>query len=286
MKRQIRLRAWNSVWLALAAINGPLSPTDLTAQSRLTGRLDVTVASEHMWRGLSTNRFETNLGASAWLSLSSGYIGAGVWSLGFPIGTQEATPNRPTSSGSVPLHNEWDAWVEYGLQSGGLRLSLGLSRYFLNDYGLDAARPDRLPNTTEAYARVRLFDWEIAGTTVLTPGLNAYYDLDEVRGAYFEALATLRLPLQETRSLYLTGLLGWNVGQTFDAVEGTGYFRTRGVTLLDVSIAVPVLVSTGSVTSTLTARYRVPYRLVKTDGAPGSKPGFAVGLNLSAASPW
>ena len=95
-------------------------------------------------------------------------------------------------------------------------------------------------------------------------------------------LATLRLPLQENRSIYVAGLLGWNFGQSFDAVDGTGYFEKRGLTLLEVSVAYPILVSTGSVASTLTAGYRVPSRVLKTDGEPGSEPGFWVGLNLSA----
>ena len=152
----------------------------------------------------------------------------------------------------------------------------------MNYYTLDDANPARIPNTTEVYARLRPFDLRIAGT-LLTPGLNAYYDFDRVKGAYVEGLATLRLPVQENRNIYLTGLVGWNMGQSFDDADGThGYFNTKGMTLVEGSISFPILVSTGSVSSTLTAGYRVPFRIAGTDGKPGSKPGFWVGLNLSA----
>ncbi len=63
----------------------------------------------------------------------------------------------------------------------------------------------------------RVNTWEVYGTVgfdvPLAPELSLYYDFDKIKGAYFEGAVSHSVPLGETHTLDLGGVVGLSVGQ-------------------------------------------------------------------------
>jgi hypothetical protein len=130
---------------------------------------------------------------------------------------------------------EIDAWVEGEYASGLLDVGVGWIAYFFqDDPGLGGR--DNQHNTSEIYGRCQL------SSVPLVPKLEAWYDLDYVKGAYLEGSLDLRVPLLPlrlgpVRSVHFTALAGWSAGQEVnesDATEGA-YFAEAGLTHIDLS---------------------------------------------------
>jgi hypothetical protein len=77
----------------------------------------------------------------------------------------------------------------------------------------------------------------------LHPKVSVWYDVDKVKGAYFEGSLDLRIPLLPLRlgpmrSIHLTGLAGWSAGQEVNDTRPTeaAHFAESGLTHLDFSL--------------------------------------------------
>ena len=97
--------------------------------------------------------------------------------------------------------------------------------------------------------------WELCTTVgfdvLLAPEFSLYYDIDKVSGAYFEGGVSHSLPLGESHSLDLGGLLGVSLGQGFSEDDESFNFDDDEVTLADFSAGVPLTAGAFSITPVL-----------------------------------
>lgn len=228
VKRPSRLRRLVLTGLLVASA----SPAGLSAQVPLSYGADLVALSRYEWRGLAL-RDAWVLQPDAFLSAgkNTARITGGVWS-----NVQLSRADSASGIGYGGAVNEVDPWLEVALAAGPFDLAAGWTGYF---YDLEDAKnlATELANTHELYARADLVELRY-----LVPSLAVWYDLDAVRGAYFEAGLTGRVPLWAgvelpIGSLFLNAVGGYSAGQELNPNEPdqVARFATSGVTHLDFS---------------------------------------------------
>lgn len=197
--------------------------------------IDASVFSSYVWRGLSlTNKpvFEPDL----WVSFPVGgaSLTAGGWA-NIDIVKGDGSDDLSESGGNSAFNfAEFDPWLELAIPAGIATITPGVTAYI---YPNDPPGFTSASNTVEVYAKLAL-------STVLSPKISAYYDVDKVKGLYVEGSLTHSIPLGAA-SLAIGALAGWNSGQGVDPDDKSFNFADDGFTHLDISAAVPF--SAGSV---------------------------------------
>jgi hypothetical protein len=154
---------------------------------------DVAFSTKYVWRGI-TRTDDAAIQPDIYVAVSpgNGLLTAGWWA-------------------NLGGASDFDLWAEYSARFQPLDGALGWVRYSLERAQGNSANNGELI-TNEIYARLQL-------TSVpLHPKVSVWYDVDKVKGAYFEGSLDLRIPLLPLRlgpmrSIHLTGLAGWSAGQ-------------------------------------------------------------------------
>jgi uncharacterized protein (TIGR02001 family) len=206
---------------------------------------DLGVFSSYVWRGLTlTNKPVAQPDLYLTFPAGKASVTLGGWA-NIDLGKYDGT-NDISESGGLSAFNfaEFDPWAEISFPVGEkVTLTGGATAYvYPNDAGLTSAF-----NTVELYAKA-------AFATVLSPKLAMWYDVDKVKGAYFEGSISHSLPLGEKNSLSLGALAGFNAGQDADLdVNGIPRaeffnFADDGFTHLDLSAGLPLTAGVFSIT--------------------------------------
>lgn len=212
--------------LALALV------TARPASAQLSWGADLGLYSSYVWRGVTyTSRFVVQ--PDLWLSLpvGSGSITVGGWANIEP-GKYDGTNDISEGGGQAgPDLAEFDWWAEYGRTVGKLDLILGATGYYYpnpaDNAGLALTNDIK---TIEIYGRFG-FD------APLSPRLSIYYDVDKIKGAYFEGSINHSFPLSPSFSLDLGALAGWSAGQEVSSNDPSYVFANDGLTHVDLSAA-------------------------------------------------
>jgi hypothetical protein len=195
----MRRTVWFAITPALVLALFAVRP----ASAQVSVGADAGVFSAYVWRGLSlTNKpvVEPDL----WLSfpVGSGSITAGGWA-NIELGKYDDPADDISEGGGVasPDLTEFDWWVEYATALGSASVSLGVTGYiFPNDFGLTSDN-----NTLEIYGQLGL-------STVLSPSISAYYDVDKIKGLYLEGSVSHDIAVSPSFTLTLGALAGFNAG--------------------------------------------------------------------------
>jgi len=231
MQRAIVLRA--GLVAAVASLYGVAGH----AQAEIGA--DVGLFSSYVWRGLSlTNK--PVMQPAIWASIPAGSaaITLGVWS-SIDLGKYDDPNDDFSESGGTSSFNlaEYDPYGEVAFTVGKATLTGGVTAYV---YPNDAGFTKEL-NTVELYAKAGL-------DVLLSPFVNIYYDVDKVKGAYFEAGITHSFGASEKVSIDLGATAGFNAGQGIDPDDVSFNFADDGFTHLDLSAGVPFSAGTFSIT--------------------------------------
>jgi hypothetical protein len=215
---------------ALALITGAAGQA--AAQNSTTLGVDAALNSAYFWRGVTyTNK--PVLQPDVYLTFGSKLsITGGGWA-NIELGQYNGTTDISEGGGLYSFYlTEFDWWGEANYPVGIATLTAGVTGYiFPNGAGFTPAN-----NTVEVYGKV-------AFATTLSPKVAGWYDVDKIKGAYFEASVALPIKLSPGLSLTLGALGGLNAGQGCDPVGGactvSGNFYDNGVTHIDISAALP-----------------------------------------------
>jgi hypothetical protein len=208
------------------------------ATAQVTVGADLGVHSAYVWRGLTLSS-KPVAQPDLWVSLpvGTGAITVGGWG-NVELGQYDDPTKDISEGGGVagPDLTEFNWWAEYARSFGQAELSLGATGYiYPNDKDAIPATCCMLTsdnNTIELYGRLGL-------ATVLSPRLSAYYDLDKIKGLYFEGSVSHDLALSESISLTLGALAGLSAGQGVneDDPSESANFAENGLTHIDLSAA-------------------------------------------------
>jgi hypothetical protein len=222
------------------------SAREAAAQTEVGAQLDL--FSAYVWRGVTyTNRPVAQ--PDVWISFPAGNasITAGGWA-NIEIGKYDDPDDHLSESGGLSAFNvaEFNPYAEVSFTTGKASLTGGIVGYiFPND--LDDAPNgglDSESNTWEIYGIVGL-------DVPLAPEFSLYYDFDKVSGAYFEGAVSHSVPLGESHTLDLGGLVGLNLGQGVSEDDASFNFDDDGITHLDFSAGVPLSAGVFSITPLL-----------------------------------
>jgi hypothetical protein len=210
---------------------------------------DLSLFSSYVWRGLSlTNKPVAQ--PAVWLSVPAGNasITFGGWA-NIDLGKYDDVDDDISESGALSSFNfaEFDPYAEISVPVGKATLTGGATAYIypndLTDESNGGLNSDA--NTVELYGKVG-FD------VPLSPELSVYYDVDKIKGAYFEGAVSHDVPLNETLSLSLGALAGLSAGQgVSDDVDESSNFADDGFTHLDLSAGLPLTAGIFSITPEL-----------------------------------
>jgi uncharacterized protein (TIGR02001 family) len=200
-----------------------------TASAQVTVGADVGIFSQYVWRGLTlTSKPVAQPDLYLSLPIGTGSITAGGWG-NVELGQYDDTDDISEGGGSAgPDLTEFDWWAEYGNTLGKATYALGVTGYvYPNDFGLTSDN-----NTLEIYGK-------LAFANVLSPRINAYYDVDEINGLYVEGAVGYDVPLSEAISLTFGALAGFNAGQGINESDPneSANFNESGFTHFDLSVA-------------------------------------------------
>lgn len=206
----------------------------LKSHAQVTTGADLGIATDYVWRGISrTTRPVIQPGFYIGLVRSNAYLAVGGWTSIEPY-RPDSLDLSDTGLGRGGI-GEVDIWIEGASQIGALDVGMGWIGYYLSDSVGERGRDSR-HNANEIYGRAQLS----AGP--LTPKLGAWYDLDYSEGAYLEGSLDLRVPLlplrlAALRSLHLTALAGWSIGQELSESNPSAgaHFDEAGLTHVDLS---------------------------------------------------
>jgi hypothetical protein len=218
-------------------------------QAQTTIGADLNFFSSYVWRGLSlTNKpvFEPDL----YLTIPAGNasITLGGWA-NIDLGKYDNLANDISESGGSSSFNfaEFDWWGEVGYPVGKATLTGGVTGYI---YPNDANAPNGFGLITKAFNTVEVYG-KAAFDVPLSPKLSIYYDVDKVKGAYFEGSVAHSLQASEKVAVNLGALAGFNAGQGIDAGDPSFNFADDGFTHLDLSAGVPFEAGAVSITPVL-----------------------------------
>ena len=195
--------------------------------------VDVGLFSAYVWRGIDyTNKFVIQPDAYVTFPTGPASFTAGGWfniEPGKYDGSTDISEGGGASSFDVA---EFDWWGEFNYPHQKANFTLGATGYvFPNDFGFTKAA-----NTVELYGKVAL-------SVPLNPKIAGWYDVDKVKGAYFEGSISHTIqPKDQKFSVVLGALAGLNEGQGIPSdPTSTELFNfvDNGFTHLDLSAAVP-----------------------------------------------
>lgn len=203
------------------------------AAAQVTVGADLGVFSDYVWRGITyTNKFV--LQPDAYLTFPTGpaTFTAGGWfniEPGKYDGASDISEGGGASSFDV---TEFDWWGEFNYPYQVANFTLGATGYvFPNDAGFT-----KDANTVEIYGKVGL-------SVPLNPKVAMWYDVDKIKGAYFEGSISHTIqPKDQPFSVVLGALAGLNAGQGIPSDPNSTEsfnFVDNGFTHLDLSAAVP-----------------------------------------------
>ena len=237
MKAANLLRA-TALGMLLAA-----SVREAHAQTEVGAQLDL--FSAYVWRGVTyTNKPVAQPDVYVSFPAGNASITAGGWA-NIEIGNYDDPNDDFSESGGLSAFNvaEFNPYAEVGFSTGKAALTGGIIGYiFPND--LDEAPNgglDSESNTWEVYGIVG-FDVPLA------PEFSVYYDFDKVKGAYVEGGISHSVPLGESHTLDLGGLVGLSLGQGIDEDDPSFNFEDDGLTHVDFSAGVPLTAGVFSIT--------------------------------------
>jgi uncharacterized protein (TIGR02001 family) len=231
--------------LGAALVVASVFATAAPAAAQTVGA-DLALFSSYVWRGLSlTNKPVAQPDLYLTFPAGKASVTLGGWA-NIDLGKYDNPTKDISESGGLSAFNfaEFDPWAEISFPVGEkATLTGGVTAYiYPNDAGLTSDF-----NTVEVYAKA-------AFATVLSPKLAVWYDVDKVKGAYFEGSISHSLPLGEKNSLSLGALAGFNAGQdaNFDANGNPRAdffnFADNGFTHLDLSAGLPLTAGVFSIT--------------------------------------
>jgi hypothetical protein len=203
--------------------------------------VDLGLFSSYVWRGLTlTNKPVAQ--PAVWASIPAGNASVtfGVWTT-FDLGRYD-DPEDISESGGTSSFNlaEYDPYAEVSFTVGKATLTGGATAYI---YPNSAGFTKDL-NTVELYAKAAI-------EAPLSPGLAIYYDVDKVKGAYFEGSIGHSLPASEKVSVDLGAVVGLSAGQGFNPDDESFNFADNGFTHIDLSAGVPLTAGPLSITPVL-----------------------------------
>jgi Bacterial protein of unknown function (Gcw_chp) len=226
--------------LASALLLAGVAAAPVQAQTEVGA--DLGIFSSYVWRGLSlTNKPVAE--PAVWLSIPAGNasVTLGVWS-NIDLGRYDDPNDDISESGGTSSFNfsEYDPYAEVSFTVGKATLTGGATGYrYPNSAGFTKA-----VNTVEIYGKASL-------DTPLSPGIAIYYDVDKVKGAYFEGSLGYSLAASEKVSVDLGATAGFNAGQGVSANDPSFNFADDGFTHLDLSAGVPFTAGALSITPAL-----------------------------------
>ena len=184
------------------------------ASAQVTVGADLGIHSAYVWRGLTLSS-KPVAQPDLWLSLPVGGAGAitvGGWG-NIELGKYDDADEISEGGGEGgPDLTEFNWWAEYAHAFGQAEFTLGAVGYiYPNDLGLTSDA-----NTIEIYAHLGL-------SHTLSPRLSAYYDVDQIKGLYFEGSLGYDVPVSENFSISLGALAGLSAGQGCE-LEGPKVF--------------------------------------------------------------
>jgi len=205
------------------------------AQAQVTVGADLGAFSSYVWRGITyTNKFVLQPDAYLTVPVGNASITGGGW-FNIEPGKYDGATDISESGGASSFDvAEFDWWGEVGYPVGKVTLTGGVTGYiFPNDQGFT-----KIFNTVEIYGKAAL-------DAPLSPKLAVWYDVDKVKGAYFEGSVSHTIPANEKVSVTLGALAGLSAGQDAN-LDSSGLpqseffnFIDNGFTHLDLSAAVP-----------------------------------------------
>ena len=222
----------------LVASAGPVSAQTVGA--------DLSLFSSYVWRGLSlTNKPVAQPDLYLTFPAGKASVTLGGWA-NLDLGKYDDAADDFGESGGQSAFNfaEFDPWAEVSFPVGEkATLTAGATGYiYPNDAGLTSDF-----NTVEIYGKAA-FD------VPLSPKLAVWYDVDKVKGAYFEGSISHTLPASEKLSVALGALAGFTAGQHAD-FDSSGdpqadffNFADNGFTHLDLSAGLPLSAGIFSIT--------------------------------------
>ena len=180
-------------------------------------------------------------------------VTSGGWA-NIDLGKYDDPDDDISESGGLSGFNfaEFDPWAEISFPVGEkTTLTAGATAYiYPNDLTLNSnGGLNSDANTVEIYGKAA-FD------VPLSPKLAVWYDVDKIKGAYFEGSISHTIPASEKVSVVLGALAGFSAGQgTPDAqalADGESFnFNDDGFTHLDLSAGLPLTAGVLSITPAL-----------------------------------
>lgn len=196
--------------------------TAVPAVAQVTIGADLGLNSNYNWRGLSLSN-KPVLQPDVWLSVS-GFTG-GVWANVEPAtcdGSNDICESGGTRSGIAEI----DYWIEYARSFGNVSAKAGWVAY---TYNKDNGYIDNTFNTSELYAQASI------GGLPITPTLAVWYDIDYVKGAYFQGSVVYGIAATPAVTINLGVLAGLSAGQEISASDPGANFFGSGLTHIDFS---------------------------------------------------
>ena len=203
---------------------------------------DLYLYSSYVWRGLTlTNKPVAQPDVYLTVPLGNASFTAGGWA-SIDLGKYDDPADDISESGGTSSFNfaEFDWWGEVSYPVGKATLTAGATGYiYPNDktstqFGLLTTNN----NTVEIYGKAAI-------DAPLSPKINAYYDVDKVKGLYVEGSIGYTVQASEKVGINLGALAGINAGQDADLdASGTPQadffnFADDGFTHVDLSAGVP-----------------------------------------------
>jgi hypothetical protein len=189
---------------------------------------DLGLFSSYVWRGVTlTGKPVAQPDLYVTFPAGNASVTLGGWA-NIDLGKYDG--NDLSESGGLSSFNfaEFDPWAEVAFPVGKATITTGATAYiYPNDAGFTSD-----VNTVEVYAK-------LAVDAPLSPKINAYYDVDKVKGLYVEGSISHTIPASEKVSVVLGALAGVNAGQGFDPDDDSFNFADDGFTHLDLSAGIP-----------------------------------------------
>ena len=208
--------------------------------------------SSYVWRGLSlTNKPVLEPDVYVTFPAGKASITLGGWA-NIDLGKYDDPDNDISESGGLSAFNfaEFDPWVEVSFPVGQKTTLTGGATAYIYPNDLTATSNGGLnsdANTVELYAKAA-FD------VPLSPKLAMWYDVDKIKGAYFEGSISHTIPASEKVSVVLGALAGFSAGPGHpgrSTWDDSFNFADDGFTHLDLSAGVPFTAGVFSITPAL-----------------------------------
>jgi uncharacterized protein Gcw-chp len=206
-------------------------------QAQTTIGADLYLYSSYVWRGTTlTNKPVAQPDLYLTFPLGNASLTAGGWA-SIDLGKYDDPVNDISESGGSSSFNfaEFDWWGEISYPVGKTTLTGGVTGYL---YPNDANAPNSAFLLTKPFNTVEVYG-KAAFDVPLSPKFSIYYDVDKVKGAYFEGSISHSLQASEKVAVVLGATAGANAGQGPSANDVSFNFADDGFTHLDLSAGVP-----------------------------------------------